>query len=117
VLVRVWTKILAAEVTLIEGLRKEPRSLVPPMTEQNKKTNVIEHRSPERVLESWAVLQGRNYVLLRPPNLCGERQRSAKPARNRCGRSRAMAKTQKQSVISRIVIHHAVCNAAPVVVR
>ena len=32
VLFRVWTKILAAEVTLIEGLRKKPKSLVPPMT-------------------------------------------------------------------------------------
>ena len=31
--VRVWTKILAAEVTLIEGLRKKSKSLVPPMTE------------------------------------------------------------------------------------
>jgi hypothetical protein len=32
VLIRVWTEILAAEVTLIEGLRKKPKSLVPPMT-------------------------------------------------------------------------------------
>ena len=30
VLVRVWTKVLVAEVTLIEGLREKSKSVVPP---------------------------------------------------------------------------------------
>ena len=68
-------------------------------------TNVVVHRSPARVRESWAVLQGRNYALLRPPNLCGERHGRQRCAGSRCARSRAAKKSPKQFVIRRIVIH------------
>jgi hypothetical protein len=60
VLIRVWTKVLVAEVTLIEGLRKKPKSVVPPSACQNKKTNVVVHPVHDCFREAPAAVPWRN---------------------------------------------------------